>query len=76
MSGKGIRAVLYTALVIFYLLHNDLWLWDDASTVLGLPVGLVYHIAYCLAAAGLMVLVVRFAWPSEFSVETERDKAP
>ncbi len=76
MKGKGIRAVLYGALIIFFLLHNDLWLWDDSSNGLGLPVGLVYHIAYCLVAAGLMALLVRFAWPSEIAVEAERDKAP
>ncbi len=76
MRSKSIRAVLYAALIILYLLHNDLWLWDDASIVRGLPVGLVYHIAYCLVAAGLMALLVRFAWPSEIAAEAERDKAP
>jgi hypothetical protein len=67
----GVRAVLYAALVIVYLLHNDLWFWNDAREVLGLPVGLAYHIVYCLAAAGLMALLVRFAWPTSLGDETE-----
>ena len=33
---------LFAALLVLYLLHNDLWLWHDATLVFGLPVGLVY----------------------------------
>ncbi len=62
------RASLYAALVILYLLHNDLWSWHDGRLLLGLPVGLTYHIAYCLAAAVLMALLVRWAWPSQLTV--------
>lgn len=72
MNGSGLRALLYGALVLLYLLHNDLWLWDDSRIILGLPVGLLYHIAYCAAAVVLMVLLVRFAWlPPEVA---DRDK--
>jgi len=63
-SGSGtLRALLYAALVVLYLLHNDLWLWHDSSLVLGLPVGLTYHVVYCLVAAALLGLVAHFAWP-------------
>ena len=65
------RWLLYAALVILYLLHNDLWFWDDARAVLGLPVGFTYHIAYSLVAAGLMALLVRFAWPVDLAGEAE-----
>jgi hypothetical protein len=30
-----------------------------------LPVGLGYHVAFCLATALLMWLLVRFAWPED-----------
>lgn len=60
----NIRKRLFAALLLFYLLHNDLWLWVDSRLVLGLPVGLVYHIAYSLFAAVLMVLLVSFVWPA------------
>ena len=58
------RILLYAALAILFGLHNDLWLWNDRSLVLGLPVGLTYHLLYCVATAALMALLVRHAWPS------------
>lgn len=57
------RTLLYTALAVLFLLHNDLWLWHDRSLLLGLPIGLTYHLLYCVATAALMALVVRYAWP-------------
>ena len=69
MKSGVIRAVLYGALILAYLLHNDLWLWHDAGVVLGLPVGLTYHVAYCLVVAVLMAVLIRFAWP--FPVEEQ-----
>ena len=65
------RRLLYLGLFVLYLLHNDLWLWDDAGLVLGLPVGVFYHIAYCLAAAGIMALRVKYALPSELDSEED-----
>ena len=66
-----IRYLLYLALLTLYILHNDLWLWHDPSLVLGLPVGLLYHIAFCAAAAVLMVLLVTYAWPSHLDIDQE-----
>jgi hypothetical protein len=59
-----LRSVLYASLVVLFALHNDLWLWHDASNWLGLPAGFAYHVLYCLAVSGLMFLLVRDAWPS------------
>lgn len=56
--------ILYAALVLLFLLHQDFWLWNDPSLLLGLPVGLTYHVAYCVAVALLMALLVRYAWPT------------
>jgi len=44
--------------------------------VLGLPVGLTYHLVYCLAAALLLAFAVRFAWPesAEASEGQEADR--
>ena len=66
------RCWLYLGLFVLYLLHNDFWLWDDADLLLGLPVALLYHIAYCFAAAGLMGLLVNYAWPSKLDAEENR----
>ncbi len=54
------------AILVLYGLHQDLWFWREARPlVFGfLPVGLAYHGAYCLAVAGLMWLLTRFAWPA------------
>lgn len=56
--------ILYTALVLLFVLHQDFWLWNDAGMLLGLPVGLTYHVVYCLVVAALMALLVRSAWPT------------
>lgn len=65
------RWVLYLAMVVLYVLHNDLWYWDDAQLVLGLPVGLTYHIFFCVVVAGVMGLLVRYAWPRDLDGEAE-----
>ena len=65
MSRQPVRRLLYAALAVAYLLHNDLWLWDDPGFLGGLPVGLAFHVAFCLAVAGLMALLVRYAWPPD-----------
>ena len=60
------RFVLVLLVVGFYLLHQDFWLWRAAKPlVLGfLPVGLFYHACYSVAAAAVMWLLVKYAWPS------------
>jgi len=70
------RPLLYAALVILLLLHNDLWLWDDASLLLGLPVGMTYHIGYSLAAFLLFLLLVKFAWPRHLEGEDDEENTP
>jgi len=62
------RAPLYAALLVLYLLHNDLWLWHDATLVFGLPVGLVYHIGFAIATAIVLTLLVLNAWPDHLEV--------
>ncbi len=62
---KSSRWLLYGALVLLYVLHNDWWLWSDSSIVLGLPVALTYHAVYMLATSVVMFLLVRHAWPAD-----------
>lgn len=63
------RWILYIALVVLFLLHNDFWLWDNPKVVIGLPIGLLYHIGFCVAAAILMALTINYAWPSHLRDE-------
>jgi hypothetical protein len=57
--------MLAVLILVVYLLHQDVWFWDDARPlVFGvLPVGLAYHVLYSIVVAGLMGLLVRLAWP-------------
>lgn len=65
------KTISIIALLGLYLLHNDLWLWHDGRLVAGLPVGLLYHVLYCVVAALLMAALVRWAWPPGLDDETE-----
>ena len=67
-DGNVWRWPLYAALFVLYLLHNDLWLWNDATLVFGLPVGLVYHIGFSIAASIVLTLLVLKAWPDHLEV--------
>jgi hypothetical protein len=48
-------------LAMLYLLHNDLWLWNDGRMWMGLPAGLLYHIGFCVAASVTLALLVTLA---------------
>ena len=54
--AKGLFCFL---LVLFFLLHNDFWFWGTPQLVLGLPVGLLYHIGFCLTVTVLMAIFVK-----------------
>ena len=65
------RWILYLAMVVLYVLHNDFWFWNDSRMVLGLPIGLTYHILYCVIASGMMFLLIKYAWPRELDEEVK-----
>lgn len=67
------RRLVYVGLAALYILHNDLWLWNDGRLLLGLPVGLTYHILFCVAVAALMLILVLRAWPEDLEVEENGD---
>jgi hypothetical protein len=70
-----IRGLVYACVAAMFLLHNDLWNWDDPTLVLGLPIGLTYHIAFAVAASGLMILLVKLAWPQHLASDDEEEGA-
>ena len=59
------RYFLIALVVGIYVLHQDFWNWRHIEPlVFGfLPIGLAYHAAYSILAAGMMAVLVRFAWP-------------
>jgi hypothetical protein len=60
------HALLAVLVAAVYVLHQDLWFWKSAHPILFgvLPIGLAYHILYSIVVAGLMWLLVRYAWPA------------
>lgn len=61
------KTILLTLLLLtVYALHQDFWNWKQAEPLLFgfIPIGLAYHAAYSGAAALLMVVFVKFAWPA------------
>ncbi len=69
------RWPVYLGVVVLYLLHQDWWNWDNRNIVLGLPVGLAYHAAFCVAASIMMFCLVRYAWPAHLEVEATETNA-
>jgi hypothetical protein len=69
------KSLLVAAVALLYILHQDIWLWRTARPlVFGfLPIGLFYHACFSVAAALLMWLLVRFAWPSRLEAEADRE---
>ncbi len=57
---RSLKILLYGLLVLLFVLHNDFWLWDNAQIVLGIPIGLLYHIVYCFVATLLMAIIVKY----------------
>ena len=68
------KPLLALAIALLYVLHQDVWLWRTARPlVFGfLPVGLFYHAVFSAVAAGLMGLLVAFAWPGHLEEQAER----
>jgi hypothetical protein len=63
------KVLVFLAVPVLYLLHQDFWNWDNRSIALGMPIGLTYQVLYCVAASLLMFCLVRFAWPAHLEVE-------
>ena len=67
------RILLVRAFLVLYFLHQDFWFWRTAHPmVFGfVPIGLFYQACFSVAAALLMWLLVKFAWPGHLEREVE-----
>ena len=71
------RKLVYLALVALTILHQDFWLWDDATLVFGfLPIGLAYHAAYSVVVALVWYLALSYAWPEDAVALARGDDDP
>ena len=57
---------------VLFLLHNDLWWWRDATLVGGLPIGLAYHVLFCLVTAAVLALAADHLDPPRDASPGER----
>jgi type IV secretory pathway VirB6-like protein len=58
------KTIVFGYLVLLAILHQDFWLKNDGSLVLGfLPATLAYHMGFVVAAAIGWFFVIKFAWP-------------
>lgn len=66
------KHLLVLAVVVLYVLHQDIWFWRSSYLVFGfIPIGLFYQGCFSVAAALLMWLLVTHAWPSHLEQEVE-----
>jgi len=68
------RYAVYGLLLLLYVLHTDVWYWNDSRIVLGLPIGITYHVLWTLLVTVVFGLMVRHAWPDE--LEAAEPEAP
>jgi hypothetical protein len=71
MKNTIVKWLIYLTLIALYFLHNDIWYWFDSRLVMSIPIGLFYHILFCVTACIVMILLVKFAWPEHLEVEGE-----
>jgi hypothetical protein len=71
------RKLLIVVVVLLYVLHQDWWFWRTAHPlVFGfIPIGLFYQAGFSVAAALVMWMLVKYAWPSHLEREIEQDQA-
>ncbi len=65
------RWPVFLALLVAFLLHQDLWFWNDSRIVLGLPIGLLYHLVYCFGISAMMAVLLRFHWPEQEPADSD-----
>ena len=56
------------------ILHQDVWNWNDATMVLGLPVGLTYHVGLCVLAAVVFFSLSKAYLPASDPVDASRHR--
>lgn len=65
----------YALLALLYVVHTDIWLWNDPSLIFGLPVGLAFHIGFIVATSLVLWLAVTHAWPAGLDAEGEDERS-
>jgi hypothetical protein len=72
------KLLLFLAVFALYVLHQDIWNWRRAAPfVFGfIPIGLFYHACYSVAAALVLWLLVKHAWPAHLDQDDNTNPKP
>ncbi len=71
-SGKLGALVVWTVFAVLFIVHQDVWFWNDPRLVFGwLPIGLAWHTGFSIAAALLWAAAIRWAWPHQIEAWAE-----
>lgn len=63
---RGKAIAIAAAILVLAALHQDVWLWKNATLVFGfMPIGLAYHVGFAILVSLFMWALVKFAWPEE-----------
>lgn len=70
------RILLVIVVVALYILHQDIWFWRTPYPMAFgfIPIGLFYQGCFSVAAALVMWLLVKHAWPAHLEREIEERK--
>ena len=72
-SGRNLVWFLFVAM---FLAHQDFWLWDDGTLVMGfMPIGLAYHALFSVACSCLWALACFKAWPEQLEHWANKETA-
>ncbi len=50
---------LAVAAIVLFAVRHDVFLGDTTTLVAGLPISLVYHLAYCVLVSVVLALLLR-----------------
>jgi len=58
------KYVIWGLVLLLMVLHQDFWLWQDETLILGfMPITLLYHACISVAAGCTWYLATLYAWP-------------
>lgn len=70
------RWFVWFLVLALFVLHQDFWLWDNKALIFGfMPIGLMYHAVFSIAAGLVWALATKLAWPAEIESWAEQGES-
>lgn len=75
-NNPSAKYLIWGLVLVLIILHQDNWLWNDGTLVLGfIPIGLFYHACISVAASATWFLATKLAWPEDLDLAQEPTQA-